>query len=534
MTPSGRNGNKRQWPNSFQSGEIARPRMRRLTGEERDMRAYSAPELGTLNENAWKTLRKELLWIASRKVGVVEPAAVDGVWQSDAAIPDIVLRDLKNGVSLLENVPEEKKDWHPGTGKQVLDLVHPSLYPLIYGQSRKLPGVQEAIPSLKFVGGGDILECPFKKEPAGPRGDYWNRHVLNEDYALSEKYQWLPSEVDVSEDGEVRFQSYINNLHPVEHKGLYYAIERVFQHFVPLFEKVLDDLTDKYGCAPRFRVPHFDHTIKYPIDGDFYESDDEAREALWAKIPPLIADEDWKPPEYWPHRDNDLSGSRVQVIVKLANIILTPEKPKYAGGAWHVEGMQNERIVCSGIYYYESENITESLLSFRQSVDSPTDNESDRSDGQEQGYISHYFGISNGNYLSEQLGSVETKAGRCIAFPNVFQHQVQPFELADKTKPGVRKILVFFLVDPFAPILSTANIPPQQREWYADALRRGVPEFRRLPMDVMNTILESVNGCPMSLAEAKEHRAKLMTERKFVVDETSKCLFERKFSLCEH
>jgi len=32
-------------------------------------------------------------------------------------------------------------------------------------------------------------------------------------------------------------------------------------------------------------------------------------------------------------------GGKLQVIVKLANIELTPEKPKYEGGAWHVEGM---------------------------------------------------------------------------------------------------------------------------------------------------------------------------------------------------
>jgi len=38
--------------------------------------------------------------------------------------------------------------------------------------------------------------------------------------------------------------------------------------------------------------------------------------------------------------------------------------------------------------------------------------------------------------------------GRCIAFPNIYQHRVSPFELRDKSKPGHRKILAFFLVDP--------------------------------------------------------------------------------------
>ena len=31
-------------------------------------------------------------------------------------------------------------------------------------------------------------------------------------------------------------------------------------------------------------------------------------------------------------------GTGLQVIVKLANIHLTPEKPTYEGGTWHVEG----------------------------------------------------------------------------------------------------------------------------------------------------------------------------------------------------
>lgn len=34
----------------------------------------------------------------------------------------------------------------------------------------------------------------------------------------------------------------------------------------------------------------------------------------------------------------DLRGEMIQVIVKLANIVLTPEKPVYGGGTWHVEG----------------------------------------------------------------------------------------------------------------------------------------------------------------------------------------------------
>jgi hypothetical protein len=45
-----------------------------------------------------------------------------------------------------------------------------------------------------------------------------------------------------------------------------------------------------------------------------------------------------------------LRDTNIQMIVKLANIVLTPEKPTYDGGSWHVEGMKNEEIVSTFIY----------------------------------------------------------------------------------------------------------------------------------------------------------------------------------------
>ena len=68
----------------------------------------------------------------------------------------------------------------------------------------------------------------------------------------------------------------------------------------------------------------------------------------------------------------DLSTfENLKVIVKLANIELTPENPSYAGGSWHVEGGINEDIIATVLYYYDVENITESRLSFRTGFDDP-------------------------------------------------------------------------------------------------------------------------------------------------------------------
>src|SRR6185437_6142350 len=67
----------------------------------------------------------------------------------------------------------------------------------------------------------------------------------------------------------------------------------------------------------------------------------------------------------------DLRGRTIQVIVKISSIHLTPDQPRFAGGPWHLNGMKNESIIASGIYYYESQNISESKLNFRTAVKSP-------------------------------------------------------------------------------------------------------------------------------------------------------------------
>ncbi len=203
-----------------------------------------------------------------------------------------------------------------------------------------------------------------------------------------------------------------------------------------------------------------------------------------------------------------LEGKTVQVITKIAHIVLTPENPKYDGGSWHVEGMINERIVASGIYYYHSDNITESPLEFRKAITDPEYEQSDRK-GVELNY-----GMKNEDPLNEHLGHLITQEGRCITFPNIFQHRVMPFELADPSRQGIRKILVFFLLDPNLPVTSTANVVPQQESWLT---------------------LNKEDAHPvMSLDDARAYRLELMKERKYFIKENTKEFYEREFSLCEH
>lgn len=66
---------------------------------------------------------------------------------------------------------------------------------------------------------------------------------------------------------------------------------------------------------------------------------------------------------------------------------------------------------------------------------------------------------------------------------------MRPFELVDSTKPGHRKILALFLVNPRHPIISTANIPCQQKAWWAHEIR-DIGPLGAVPTEVADRILE--------------------------------------------
>jgi len=50
--------------------------------------------------------------------------------------------------------------------------------------------------------------------------------------------------------------------------------------------------------------------------------------------------------------------------------------------------------------------------------------------------------------IREECGYVDKLASRLLVFPNTNQYRASTFALIGKSKPGQRKILVFFLVDP--------------------------------------------------------------------------------------
>ena len=180
-----------------------------------------------------------------------------------------------------------------------------------------------------------------------------------------------------------------------------------------------------------------------------------------------------------------------------------------------MEGVLNEHIVAVGVYYYDAINVSESRLRFRQKVDA---------DGlikwDDKG-VRAVCGLvlGQGRALNQLLGTVVTKSDRCIAFPNALWKRVTPFRLVDPKRGGVLRSLAFLLVDPSVRIASTADVPPQQREWLEREMLSPVGALRCLPEVLVREVMAYVGG--VTPQQARKHRERLVAERRAIVRELS-------------
>jgi hypothetical protein len=457
------------------------------------------------------------------------------VLKSDNVIPNELKEELKRAVAPLEEVPDKKKDWHPGSDNTVLDLVHPSLFPLVYDCSRILPDSTINLEDcLESIGKGVVVPSPCEDN------DLW-----------SDRFQWLPCNVSFPDGENAKIESYINNLHPRDHQGLYRVIEKIITKAVPLWNIVyqcvpeygLLETSQRINCSSiKFILP--EGVAEYPPDdydsdeGEFY--DDVRSQRIYTKPEPNpfreldFTMDDVKKKFTFLDLDNENATKKLQVIVKLANIHLTPEKPEYKGGSWHIEGQLNEHIVSTALYYYDNSNITESRLSFRTRVAAEG-----FADNLEYGQHDHrgfetIYGVQMYDRNEQVLGSVLTCEDRLIAFPNGLQHRVGGFKLTDPTKPGHRKILALFLVAPTIPVISTANVPPQQREWWAREVKLSESRIAQLPAELVEMIANGIKEFPIGLDEAKIIRGELMAERGRMSEAAEDTIYDQEFSFCEH
>ncbi|KAF7982668.1 hypothetical protein HWV62_27131 [Athelia sp. TMB] len=510
--------------------------------------------------------------------------AFDGdVVKSDSVVPEELRLSLKTAAAALENIPDSHRDWHPGSNDTVLDLVHPSLFPVVYGTTRILKHTTVDLENcVAQCGNGMVLPVP-PADITGARRTFFSRNKRD---PYSKKFQWLPCEVEFKSDGGVKIASYINNLHPDKNKPLYAAIEKVIDKAIILWNHTLNPLSDPNATTVRitFDGPVYGDIANIPIDQrppQLAGEDDDAYEQRITEMAIIVPEpgvfvepgskEEYKAREELNAPKMEFStgvsagegagaedaledggvalnwslqrpllnlGEKfkdrgLQVIVKLANIHLTPDKPEYAGGTWHVEGQLNEHICATALYYYDCENITESRLAFRQQSHG-TEDISYAQDWHR--WLHDIYGFTNADATVQYLGEVCSQEGRLLTFPNIFQHRVEPFRLADSTQPGHRKILALFLVDPHIRVISSANVPCQRRDWWQEEVERSRALPKSLPLEMKREIVGHMEDedFPMSIEEAKKLRLELMEERKSYGGMQDRSFNGTRFSLCEH
>jgi predicted DNA-binding WGR domain protein len=270
--------------------------------------------------------------------------------------------------------------------------------------------------------------------------DFWGR--IYED----SNYQWLPAEFTVDDQGNVSINSYINNLDELKYPRVYELVAEIFGRFVPMFESVCSRLKNNFA--------------------------DESESSDLKNIP--------------------LRNRKLQVVTKLVEYRVNKEEE--FEGVWHVEGMSHENVLATGLCIVKRDvNFMGADIAFKRYLFDEEANDLIFSTMQHAARPTEQ--MDGGDV--RPLGTVKTPAGRAMVWPNSHIHKVSKMDSSDGTD-ATRRILVFWLVNPDTPIVSTANVPKQQGS--------------------------------MPLAQAKKNRLALMKERTKKKDRYN----DREVFLCEH
>ncbi|KAH9914463.1 uncharacterized protein B0H18DRAFT_959787 [Fomitopsis serialis] len=204
----------------------------------------------------------------------IEPGPYERIWQSDQLIPASLKASLVSAVAPLESVPDSEKDWHPGSDGRVLDLVHPSLYPVVYGRTTTR-GFEETLQPR-----ATDVAAMFR----------------------SERFQWLPS------DSTLRRMAQ-------NHKALTEVIPKVMEKAVPMFEWILSDLARETQLPTRLDLKGYepnmdrDTRLRFIAEHDRLQAEDRkvweaGRDKLWDDEWDVFLatrsseDEEWEEPPY--------------------------------------------------------------------------------------------------------------------------------------------------------------------------------------------------------------------------------------------
>lgn len=285
----------------------------------------------------------------------------------------------------------------------------------------------------------------------------------------------------------------------------------------------------------------------HPEPGSAYSYEDwKAGKNGKAIIGPIDIEHGQKVPSPMPDVDDgiykialqdEFKTQGLQVIVRFRDIELTPAQATFASD-FTFEAQRNEHIVATAAYIYSNENTNAAKISFRQAAwmheydydfkeDSCEDPETifasmravfafAQSAAAEQKALDAHDGRCFIPGL-QTVGSIFLPSGRLLTWPNTLQHRLEPLQLLDCQRPGHLRTLLLYLVDPNYRIASTANVPPQQHEWWSDVvLEKSVfsgPVAENMPTEIRQMIDKATEEWPMGRTEAIQVKGEVERER---------------------
>ncbi|EPE36492.1 hypothetical protein GLAREA_08655 [Glarea lozoyensis ATCC 20868] len=237
----------------------------------------------------------------------------------------------------------------------------------------------------------------------------------------------------------------------------------------------------------------------------------------------------------------------LQIIVRIREINLTAAEPTFTDDLT-LEAQRNEHIVSTAAYVYSVTNVTTPRLSFHQPTSMSCEEchfgESGNEFYDNDAWDTHrrVFGFTQteetkARYNPEQpyastwewvyhtpplqtLGSVSLPVNRLLTWPNTLQHRLDGLALVDETQPGTFGMLIIYLVDPNYRICSTANVPPQQHDWWAEVAldqtffgKDASLGARSLPPEVRKIVEGFTEGWLMGDEKAKEIKSWVEEDR---------------------
>ncbi|KAI8919297.1 hypothetical protein DFJ77DRAFT_271180 [Powellomyces hirtus] len=432
-------------------------------------------------------------------------AIASTILTADNAVPRALRTALATHLDALAS--RDQKEFHPYSAGKVQDVIHPSLFPFVHGET--------------FVK-GDAVETQAGQPTAVQQ-------------QRESKYQWIPAEVDVDAAGNAAFVSCINQMDQPEHGELHKTLALVLTQCIPLWER----------CTARsLRNQRLQVVVKAV---NYLLTPGQTHEGHWQLegLPHdhILAAAHYNYGSSAEIRDFGLSfrvHRNINHTAATTTTTTTTVNDDDPAVQCYSEDSLNALVRTAAAHHLGPHYATDWDAQLQQSC------------------VSALLGTHQ--HCSErtyELGTVGTRTGRIVALPNAphLQHRIAGLKNTHRRFSDAAAIpltiarhcsLAFFLSDPHHRVLSTAAVPNQCWDRVRPALARVLDTLartllgrdkkntnqttssssspsspsstrRHLPVELVLKILDLAKW-GMTMQEARTHRLCLTRERKEFVD----------------